>query len=209
MSQITNRTIDIQFVNLGQKEIDASISFADITAELNIAGASTYETQVIIGQMFKGDKGDKGDQGPQGSQGPQGVQGQQGPKGNTGPQGPQGPQGIQGFKGDAATITVGIVTKGDDASVTNSGTQNDAVFDFVLPKGDPGYTPIKGEDYFTPEDVGEIESYVINEMIGSITTTEKIWAKSTDEAIKYMNEHHTWASGVVYYTVEETEPEEA
>lgn len=44
-------------------------------------------------------------------------------------------------KGDAATIEVGNVTTvdpGDPATVTNSGTSAEAVFDFEIPKGDPG-----------------------------------------------------------------------
>lgn len=104
-----------------------------------------------------------------------------GEKGERGPQGETGPQGPQGEIGP-------------------QGPQGD--------KGNPGYTPVKGKDYFTAEDVGEIEAYVINEMIGSITTTEKIWVKSTNEAIKYMNEHHTWIEGVIYYTAEEDDTNE-
>ncbi len=50
----------------------------------------------------------------------------------------KGDQGDQGNPGQAATIAVGTVTKGDNASVVNSGTSSAAVFDFVLPKGDPG-----------------------------------------------------------------------
>ena len=46
--------------------------------------------------------------------------------GGTGPAGPAGP---------AATIKVGTVVSGDTASVTNVGTSNAAVFNFVLPKG--------------------------------------------------------------------------
>ena len=46
--------------------------------------------------------------------------------GGTGPAGPTGP---------AATIEVGTVVSGDTASVTNVGTSNAAVFNFVLPKG--------------------------------------------------------------------------
>lgn len=45
---------------------------------------------------------------------------------------------MQGNPGTAATITVGSVTKGDNPSVTNSGNENQAVFDFVLSKGDKG-----------------------------------------------------------------------
>lgn len=58
-----------------------------------------------------------------------------------GPQGDTGPQGNQGEKGDAATIRVGSVTTtqyGQTAKVTNSGTEHDAVFDFVIPQGRPG-----------------------------------------------------------------------
>ena len=58
-----------------------------------------------------------------------------------GPQGDTGPQGNQGEKGDAATIRVGSVTTtqyGQTARVTNSGTEHDAVFDFVIPQGKPG-----------------------------------------------------------------------
>jgi hypothetical protein len=53
-----------------------------------------------------------------------------------------GPQGAAGL---SATIAVGSVTKGDTASVTNSGTSSSAIFDFVLPKGDQGEQGIQGE----------------------------------------------------------------
>lgn len=74
----------------------------------------------------------RGDTGATGPQGPQGIQGEQGI---------QGIQGVQGPQGDAATISVGTVTTGapgSAATVTNSGTSGDAVFDFSIPKGDQG-----------------------------------------------------------------------
>jgi hypothetical protein len=52
-----------------------------------------------------------------------------------------GPQGPQGEPGDAATIEVGTVTtvpNGDPATVTNVGTDTDAIFDFEIPEGAPG-----------------------------------------------------------------------
>ena len=58
--------------------------------------------------------------------------GPQGPKGEQGEQGPQGEQGV------AATIKIGSVESGEGASVKNSGTEKDAILDFVLPKGDKG-----------------------------------------------------------------------
>ena len=68
-------------------------------------------------------------------------------EGVVGPQGPQGPQGQQGptgAQGPAATIQVGTVTTlepGQNATVTNSGTSGAAVFDFGIPKGEPGEIP--------------------------------------------------------------------
>lgn len=47
-------------------------------------------------------------------------------------------QGAKGDDGEAATVSVGTVTSGQTASVTNVGTTTNAVFDFVLPKGDTG-----------------------------------------------------------------------
>ena len=54
---------------------------------------------------------------------------------STGGSGGTGGTGGTGTPGRAATIKVGTVVSGDTASVTNVGTSNDAVFNFVLPKG--------------------------------------------------------------------------
>lgn len=69
-------------------------------------------------------------------------------KGDRGDIGPQGPQGEPGADGAAATVTVGTVTTGEPdtpASVTNSGTQNAAVLDFVIPQGVKGDKGDKGD----------------------------------------------------------------
>ena len=58
-----------------------------------------------------------------------------------GPQGETGATGPQGAQGEAATINVGTVSTtayGNAAQVTNVGTENDAVFNFVIPQGKPG-----------------------------------------------------------------------
>lgn len=47
-------------------------------------------------------------------------------------------QGPQGVPGDSATVAVGTVTGGTTAQVNNSGTNTDAVLDFVLPQGPEG-----------------------------------------------------------------------
>lgn len=59
-------------------------------------------------------------------------------RGETGSQGPEGPAGAPG---EAATVSVGTTTTlpaGSSATVTNTGTTSDAVFNFGIPKGDKG-----------------------------------------------------------------------
>lgn len=55
--------------------------------------------------------------------------------------GPQGEQGEQGDPGAAATVQVGTVSTGEagsQASVTNAGNENAAVFNFTIPRGAQG-----------------------------------------------------------------------
>ena len=54
---------------------------------------------------------------------------------STGGSGGTGGTGGTGTPGRAATIAVGTVVSGNTASVTNVGTSDAAVFNFVLPKG--------------------------------------------------------------------------
>lgn len=103
-----------------------------------------------------GPQGIPGPDGPTGPTGPQGIPGADGAigptgatgpaglagaTGATGPTGPTGPAGPTGTTGTAATLAVGTVTTGEpgtDAQVVNSGTPQNAVFDFTIPKGDTG-----------------------------------------------------------------------
>ena len=58
-----------------------------------------------------------------------------------------GSVGPQGPAGKAATIQIGSVTSGAAPAVTNSGTETDAVLDFVLqqgPQGEQGPQGIQG-----------------------------------------------------------------
>lgn len=89
----------------------------------------------------KGETGATGATGPQGIQGEKGEPGEQGPQGIEGPQGNTGPQGPAGNPGKSATIQIGSVTTlaaGSQATVTNVGTENEAIFNFGIPKGEPG-----------------------------------------------------------------------
>lgn len=95
----------------------------------------------------KGDQGEKGDAGPEGPQGPKGdtgPRGPEGPQGIPGEQGPRGEPGADGVTGAAATIQIGTVSSGSTPSVTNSGTENAAVFDFVLVPGPQGPAGVDG-----------------------------------------------------------------
>lgn len=65
------------------------------------------------------------------------------PTGPTGATGPTGPTGPTGSEGTAASVQVGSVTTGDagtEAAVVNSGTPQNAVLDFTIPKGATGST---------------------------------------------------------------------
>lgn len=56
--------------------------------------------------------------------------------------------GLKGDPGEAATIQVGTVTAsepGGNPSVTNSGTENAAVLNFTLPRGEPGSMWYQGD----------------------------------------------------------------
>ena len=98
--------------------------------------------------------GPTGTAGAVGATGPTGATGATGPTGPTGATGPTGPTGPTGEEGAAATIRVGTVSTSDpgtEAQISNSGTDQDAVFDFVIPRGEvgaigePGPTGATGE----------------------------------------------------------------
>lgn len=71
-----------------------------------------------------------------------GDKGETGATGETGPRGPQGPAGM-------GTITIGTTTTGEPgtaASVTNTGTAQDAVLNFTIPQGATGANGADGAD---------------------------------------------------------------
>lgn len=53
-------------------------------------------------------------------------------------------QSIGVISGTSTTLSIGTVTDGTTASVTNSGTSTNAILDFVIPKGDKGDTGATG-----------------------------------------------------------------
>ncbi|HFC8471264.1 TPA: collagen-like protein [Neisseria subflava] len=87
---------------------------------------------------FKGDTGADGLPGAKGDTGDKGADGLPGAKGERGADGAVGAKGEKGDDGKSATVTIGTVTTGETASVTNTGTGTDAVLNFVLPAGGGG-----------------------------------------------------------------------
>ena len=106
-----------------------------VTVEATANGHKVSITDVGGTQSFDVLNGAKGEQGVQG------IPGEAGAKGDTGE---KGADGAKGDPGEAATITIGSVTSGVQASVENAGTANAAVLNFVLPKGEKGDTGLQG-----------------------------------------------------------------
>ena len=90
---------------------------------------------------FKGERGEKGEDGAAGAKGDtgeRGIPGERGADGLPGAKGDKGDTGERGQDGKSATVTIGTVTTGETASVTNTGTESAAVLNFVLPAGGGG-----------------------------------------------------------------------
>ena len=134
----------------------------------------------------KGDPGDTGPQGPKGDPGDTGPQGPKGDQGETGPQGPKGAKGedgkaftISGYYESLSALQAAVATPEDGVAygVGTAAPYDIYVWDAVGkqwvnngaiqgpkgdtgdpgPQGEPGYTPVKGTDYFTEADKQEIE----------------------------------------------------
>lgn len=90
--------------------------------------------------------------------------------------------GATGADGKAATIKVGTVTTGEpgtQASVTNAGTENAAVFNFTIPKGVKGETGEKGETGATGPQGPQGEPFQVAKIYESVSAMNAGYA--TDE----------------------------
>lgn len=141
-------TISVGTVTTGEAGTSASVTNSGTSTD------AVFDFIIPKGQKgdkgdpgVQGEKGDKGDKGDPGTQGEKGDTGEQGIKGDKGDKGEKGDTGSKGDKGDGATITIGTVTTGaagTSASVTNTGTSSDAVFNFIIPRGDKGEQGVPG-----------------------------------------------------------------
>lgn len=145
----------------------ATIEIGEVTdgdegSVINVGTENNAILNFVLPRGATGAQGQPGVPGPAGEAGPQGIPGIQGIQGEPGVPGPAGEQGIQGIQGEtgpqglpgrAATVTIGSVTSGSEAQVTNSGTETDAVLNFVLQPGatgPAGADGAKGADGVTP-----------------------------------------------------------
>lgn len=103
----------------------------------------------------KGEKGEKGDKGDQGEPGAPGADGE------------DGQDGADGKDGISPTVSIEVIDGGHRVTITDaSGTKSfevkngqdgqDGAPGADGKDGEDGYTPVKGEDYFTPEEVAEV-----------------------------------------------------
>ena len=122
--------------------------------------ASSYTQEAVdkkISAIPSGDKGDKGDKGDPGEKGEQGVQGVQGEQGIPGEKGDKGDPGIS-----CEHLWNGTVLHVKSATGVSSADLKGE----KGAKGEDGYTPQKGTDYWTDADKAEIQSYVENAILG-------------------------------------------
>lgn len=128
----------------------------------------------------KGADGPQGPKGPKGDTGEKGSQGPMGPQGIQGPAGPEGPQGPPGEKGADGTMTFEELTdaqkeslRGPQGNPGETGPQGpegpqgpkgeqgpqgpEGPQGIQGPPGEKGDSPVKGIDYFTPEDKEELK----------------------------------------------------
>lgn len=109
--------------------------------------------------------------------------------------GGSGSSGGTGTQGRAATIKVGTVVSGNTASVTNVGTSNDAVFNFVLPKGADADTSAIQSLQSTVQDVQEAlesaETYSEYEERYVAFSTSELPANNTFKQINFQRTFST------------------
>lgn len=83
-------------------------------------------------------------------------------------------RGPQGIPGEAATIQLGTVTTGaagSDVIITNSGTENAAVFNFTIPRGDRGEQGEQGIQGETGNGIASVELTSTSGLVDTYTIT--------------------------------------
>lgn len=119
-------------------------------------------------------KGDKGDTGATGGKGDKGDKGETGATGQTGPQGPTGATP----RLSVGTVSTGL--PGSQASVTITGTAEDPVLNFAIPKGDTG---VAENIYGNTVPMSEADSTTVAAAIGKKANASDTYTKAQVDAM--------------------------
>ena len=124
-----------------------------------------------------------------------------------GEQGEQGIQGVRGVQGATPNIQIGTVetlNPTEQATVTQTGTLENPIFNFGIPKGvqgqngQDGYTPIKGTDYFTEEDIKSLniptKTSELDNDVGFITDIDVIDIRDIGININFQDKKYVFSS---------------
>ncbi len=121
---------------------------------------------------------------------------------------------LRGEKGPSNVLTIGSVEKGEEAAASITGESPNQKLNLVLPKGDTGstgdkgdkgdngndgYTPIKGTDYFTEEELQEIKQDILDKVNQfSVLVVQELPAENIDEHTIYFVPKTTVEQNDVY-----------
>lgn len=167
---ITTLNLEIEAVNNKETELNGIIADLQYKLDTDYFKGEKGDKGDTGAQGIQGERGEKGDQGIQGIQGEKGEQGIQGEKGDKGDKGDQGIPGVDGTDGQDGispiasvqqTSTGAIVTVTDRNGTTTAELRNgtDGTNGTNGQDGQDGYTPVRGTDYWTSEDIAQIEGH--------------------------------------------------
>lgn len=182
-SQIIKMIENIEIAGVTDEQIERAVT--KYLAEHPIESLTEQDVQRIVSEYvaahkaeLKGDKGDKGDAFTYDDFTPEqlaSLKGEKGDKGDTGASGRDGLDGADGSDGKSAydiAVDNGFVgtevewlesLKGADGANGADGKDGS--------NGTDGYTPVKGTDYWTAEDIADIKSYVDTQIGGALNGT--------------------------------------
>ena len=118
------------------------------------------------------------------------LKGEKGDKGDVGPMGPAGPQGPQGVQG----------IQGETGPVGPKGEKGE-----TGPQGDPGYTPQKGVDYWTTEEVDAVTADAVGkaeEAANTVVTDLQQQLTETKAALTTTQEDLKKAQRAIHFQAE-------
>jgi len=145
----TGHGLDIMGTYATLTALSAAVTAPQQGEMYNVGSAAPYSIYMWDETIAPGDWIDQGQlQGPEGPKGEPGRDGADGAPGKDGVDGQPGADGAPGGKGDKGD-------KGDKGADGDKGEQ-----------GEPGYTPVRGTDYWTAADKAEIKSYVDAAILG-------------------------------------------